>query len=221
MTRPTWSKEGCYSGPGVRNVGESWERLARIGSMQKCILERKEQGMAVNPIGVFGTGRTNSDPYEGYYRAYYGNARNPLNYRQMMSGNDQNSVYKSEDTIKPGRLSAPSECQTCKNRKYQDGSNEMDVSFKSAAHISVKDAPAKVRAHEQEHVANAYQKAKESNGKVLQASVSIKTAICPECGTTYVAGGETSTKIKYPVDKKAKESIAEDTGLGKFFDASA
>ena len=109
-------------------MGESWERLARIGSMQKCILERKEQGMAVNPIGAFGTGRTNSDPYEGYYRAYYGNARNPLNYRQMMSGNDQNSVYKSEDTIKPGRLSAPSECQTCKNRKYQDGSNEMDVS---------------------------------------------------------------------------------------------
>ena len=27
------------------------------------------------------------------------------------------------------------ECQTCKNRKYQDGSNE-NVSFKSASHIS-------------------------------------------------------------------------------------
>ena len=97
----------------------------------------------------------------------------------------------------------------------------MDVSFKSASHISVKDAPAMVLAHEQEHVANAYQKAEESGGKVLQASVSIKTAICPECGTTYVAGGETTTKIKYPVDKKAAEAMAEDTGLGKMFDASA
>ena len=28
------------------------------------------------------------------------------------------------------------ECQTCKNRKYVDGSNEANVSFKNAAHIS-------------------------------------------------------------------------------------
>ena len=39
------------------------------------------------------------------------------------------------------------ECQTCKNRKYQDGSDEM-VSFKSAAHISPESAAARVRAHE-------------------------------------------------------------------------
>ncbi len=178
--------------------------------------------MAVNSIGAIGTGQTNSDPYGRYYSSYYGNSRDYLNYRQMMPGNGHNSVNKSEDNVKKaGRTSAPSECQTCKKRKYQDGSNEMDVSFKSASHISVKDAPAMVRAHEQEHVANAYQKAEESGGKVLQASVSIKTAICPECGTTYVAGGETTTKIKYPVDKKAAEAMAEDIGLGKMFDASA
>ena len=28
------------------------------------------------------------------------------------------------------------ECQTCKNRKYVDGSDEANVSFKSAAHVS-------------------------------------------------------------------------------------
>ena len=40
-----------------------------------------------------------------------------------------------ESTVKlPGRNSSPAECETCKNRKYQDGSDEM-VSFKSAAHI--------------------------------------------------------------------------------------
>lgn len=32
---------------------------------------------------------------------------------------------------KPGRKSSPAECETCQNRKYQDGSNEMDVSFKA------------------------------------------------------------------------------------------
>lgn len=102
------------------------------------------------------------------------------------------------------------ECQTCKNRKYQDGSNEM-VSFKSAAHISPTAAGTAVRAHEQEHVANAYDKAAKNNGKVLNASVSIKTAICPECGRSYVAGGETQTQIKYynednPYQKELKSA---------------
>ena len=31
------------------------------------------------------------------------------------------------------------ECQTCKNRKYVDGWDEANVSFKSAAHVSQKD----------------------------------------------------------------------------------
>ncbi len=98
---------------------------------------------------------------------------------------------------KVGRKSSPEECQTCKERKYQDGSDE-NVSFKSAQHISPSSAGARVRAHEGEHVSNAYNKAQEDGGKVLQASVSIRTAICPECGRTYVSGGTTHTKISYP-----------------------
>ena len=92
------------------------------------------------------------------------------------------------------------ECQTCKNRKYQDGSDEM-VSFKTAQHMSPGEAATRVRAHEQEHVSNAYEKAATGNGKVLQATVAIHTAICPECGRTYVAGGTTTTRIKYYNDK--------------------
>ena len=93
-------------------------------------------------------------------------------------------------------MSSPEECQTCKERKYQDGSNE-NVSFKAAAHISPSASGAMVRAHESEHVANAYDRAAENNGKVISASVSIHTAICPECGTTYVSGGTTATSIQY------------------------
>lgn len=89
------------------------------------------------------------------------------------------------------------ECQTCKNRKYVDGSDEM-VSFKAPANISPEESLSKVRSHEQEHVNNAFSKAaKTEGGKVLQASVSLKMAICPECGTSYVAGGTTTTKIAY------------------------
>ena len=103
----------------------------------------------------------------------------------------------SESTqVQPGRKSSPAECQTCKERKYQDGSDEM-VSFKTAQHIDPGSAAARVRGHEAEHVSNAYKDAAMNNGKVLQASVSLKTAVCPECGRTYVSGGETATKIKY------------------------
>lgn len=88
------------------------------------------------------------------------------------------------------------ECETCKNRKYVDGSDEM-VSFKSAAHIAPEAAATRVRSHEQEHVSNAYKDAAQNNGKVLSASVRIKTDVCPECGRSYIAGGETATQIKY------------------------
>ena len=100
------------------------------------------------------------------------------------------------DVEKPGRKSSPAECETCKNRKYQDGSNEM-VSFKAASHISPQASSSRVRAHEQEHVTNAYNKAAQNNGKVLSATVSLRTAVCPECGTVYTAGGTTTTKISY------------------------
>lgn len=96
----------------------------------------------------------------------------------------------------PGRKSSPAECETCKNRKYKDGSDEM-VSYKSATHISPQASAGSVRAHEQEHVSNAYKDAAMNNGRVLQATVSIRTAVCPECGRSYVSGGTTSTQIKY------------------------
>ena len=88
------------------------------------------------------------------------------------------------------------ECETCSNRRYQDGSDEM-VSFKAPGHISPESSAAVVIANEQEHVANAYSKAANKDGKVLQASVALKTATCPECGRSYVAGGTTTTQIKY------------------------
>ena len=102
--------------------------------------------------------------------------------------------------VSPGRKSSPAECETCRNRKSKDGSDEM-VSFKSAAHISPAASASRVMAHEMEHVSNAYSKAAKGNGKVLQASVTLHTAICPECGRAYVSGGETRTSIQYSDEK--------------------
>lgn len=104
------------------------------------------------------------------------------------------------------------ECATCAGRMYKDGSDEM-VSFKAAAHISPEASAARVKAHEQEHVSNAYKDAGQNNGKVIRASVSLKTAICPECGRSYTAGGVTNTVIKYneenPYEKNMKAAQKE------------
>lgn len=133
-----------------------------------------------------------------------------------INNNTQTSLTNvGESTIKSaGRKSSPAECETCKNRKYQDGSDEM-VSFKSASHISPQASAGKVRAHEQEHVSNAYKKAAEKNGEVISANVSMQSAVCPECGRSYIEGGTTSTQIKYyneenpyQQDKKATDAIS-------------
>lgn len=129
-----------------------------------------------------------------HYSGYNASAPEGASGMEGTSGVTRNP---GESNVKsPGRKSSPAECQTCKNRKYQDGSDEM-VSFKSATHISPQAAASAVRSHEQEHVSNAYKKAAQNNGKVISANVAIHTSVCPECGRSYVSGGTTSTQIKY------------------------
>ena len=107
----------------------------------------------------------------------------------------KNAGY-SQSEIQQMTRSGKITCETCENRKYQDGSDEM-VSFKAPGHISPQASAAAVLSHEQEHVSNAYEEAGRKGGEVVQASVRLQNAVCPECGRTYVAGGETTTQIKY------------------------
>ena len=76
-----------------------------------------------------------------------------------------------------------------------------------------------MRAHEGEHVSNAYTKAAQNNGTVINASVSIHTSVCPECGRTYVSGGTTNTTIRYnesnPYGKNQKSADAANLIGGK------
>ena len=118
------------------------------------------------------------------------------------------------------------ECETCENRTYVDGSNESDVSFKTQGHIAPEAAASKVMAHEYEHVRNAYQEDNKENKELVSVSVSLKTAICPECGKTYVAGGETRTTMRsgaeenpYVKQMQAYNNFAGGNALG--FEAAA
>lgn len=133
-------------------------------------------------------GKTGIEPLSGKKRTEDGTEKSG---KAQLSGKERDDWKK-----KTGIEDSSEECQTCKNRKYKDGSDEM-VSFKSPQHVSPESAASAVRAHEQEHVSNAYKKAATENGKVISASVSIHTAVCPECGRTYVSGGTTHTQIKY------------------------
>lgn len=85
------------------------------------------------------------------------------------------------------------ECQTCKERKYQDGSDDPGVSFKTPAHIGPDQAAATVRGHEMEHVVREQAKAEGNDRKVVSQTVTLHNEICPECGRVYVSGGTTRT----------------------------
>lgn len=141
---------------------------------------------------------------------------------EALTGEFVGGTEEDEAAKAPGRKSSPAECETCKNRKYQDGSDEM-VSFKAAGHIDPSNAAMVVMGHEQEHVSNAYRKAELGGGEVQRASVRLKTDICPECGRTYISGGVTTTQIKYynennPYQKDMKESDAANKYRGAHVD---
>lgn len=161
--------------------------------------------MGINPIGSF-------DP--NAYTTPYLEEQKEARLKEALGLSEEEEKNKPENAAeeKQKKRLGIEECETCKNRKYQDSSDEM-VSFKTAQHVSPESAGARVRAHEGEHVSNAYKKAAQNNGKVIQASVVIHTAICPECGRTYVSGGETTTQIKYynednPYQKDLKQQEA-------------
>lgn len=108
---------------------------------------------------------------------------------------------RTEDT---GRTPEETECKTCKERKYQDGSNDSGVSFKTPTHIGPDQSAAAVRGHEMEHVVRERAKAQSEGRRVISQSVTMQTGICPECGRVYTAGGvtRTTTAAKTPEEIK-------------------
>ena len=99
--------------------------------------------------------------------------------------------HKKHDQLDPNCPECS--CQTCKNRRYQDGSDDSGVSFQQPTAMDPTTAQYRVKGHEMEHVRREQMKAKEEDRKIVAQSVQIKTDICPECGKLYVAGGVTRT----------------------------
>ena len=94
-------------------------------------------------------------------------------------GEDELGLLKRTDDVKtPQEVMEDSECKTCAERKYQDGSDDPGVSFKTAAHISPEQAAAKVRSHEYEHVVREQSKADRENKEVVKMLEALKLGTC-------------------------------------------
>lgn len=106
---------------------------------------------------------------------------------------DNAASGKAEKSKTAAEVAQEAECQTCKERKYQDGSDDPGVSFKTPTRVSPENAANAVRGHENEHVVRERAEAAREDRKVVSQSVTYHTAICPECGRVYVSGGETRT----------------------------
>lgn len=145
---------------------------------------------------------------------------NPSQPEDAAGINKTDSAADGEEAKDPREIMEESECQTCENRKYQDGSNDPGVSFKTATRMSPERAATAVRGHEMEHVTRERAKADREDRKVVQQSVTIHTAICPECGDVYVSGGTTRTTTakdnSQELAQKAREGM-----LGRTLDTVA
>lgn len=85
------------------------------------------------------------------------------------------------------------QCEKCRSRRYQDGSNDSRVSFQMPTIMDPVKAKTKVMSHEMEHVRSEQHKAKKEDKVVISQTVRIMTDRCEECGTSYVKGGFTRT----------------------------
>ncbi len=175
----------------------------RRGAAQ-AVPEQEQEGKFQFP-----TMRAGADPAElavrARIRAWVADGRLPR------AGED------GETTKSPREDMEEAECQTCKKRKYQDGSDDPGVSFKTATNVAPEQAAAAVRGHEQEHVVRERAKAQREDRRVVSQSVTIHTAICPECGDVYVSGGTTRTATRAnPAEEPRQSEEEEKSGFQAF-----
>ena len=87
----------------------------------------------------------------------------------------------------------------------------MGVSFQTPTRVDPDQAASAVRGHEMEHVVREQAKAQREDRKVVSQSVTIHTAICPECGDVYVSGGTTRTATKANPTQEVQQPEEEKT----------
>ena len=151
--------------------------------------------------------RSGADPAEMAVRMrirpYDGDSNQP----QSLSGTGKSGpagnvgAAAAQEALEEGR------CETCEKRKYQDGSDDMGVSFQTPTRVDPDMAAAAVRGHENEHVVREQAKAEREDRRVVSQSVTLHSDICPECGKVYISGGETRTTTAAKADPQEQQNV--------------
>jgi len=196
-----YANYNLYNTAAVRNAGgaQSTVRAAAVPTaqpetpVQPVDPVRGAQEVALDKEGLLR--RWENDPAAAIVRS---RIQYPDDAKKADNGSAVNDAIPKEDGGKEKAKSAQEamedgECQTCKNRKYQDGSDDPGVSFKSPTSVAPEQAASAVRGHEYEHVVREQAEADREGREVVSQSVTYHNAICPECGRVYVAGGQTKT----------------------------
>jgi hypothetical protein len=85
------------------------------------------------------------------------------------------------------QAAAKAGCASCAARSYQCSSGQV------TSGVSSNESGSFVAAHEAEHLAKDRVEAQANDRQVVSQSMRLFTAMCAECGSTFVAGGEAKT----------------------------
>ncbi|MDE7221321.1 MAG: hypothetical protein K2O45_17190 [Oscillospiraceae bacterium] len=172
---------------------------------------RPVDGQEAQPVRLGPVIRQGADPAEMAVRMRIkpyedGTLQNP---EKSGEGNDAGGELKvgaegAQAAVEEGK------CQTCEKRKYQDGSDDMGVSFQTPTRIAPEQAAAAVRGHENEHVVREQAKARQEDRRVVSQSVTLHTDICPECGKAYISGGTTRTVTAANPEQQAEDQTRQE-----------
>lgn len=149
------------------------------------------------------------------------NFYNDLNFNKNINSSSQSNDQLSQAEIKSKKRTGEIECETCSSRKYVDGSNDPGVSFKTPTNISPSESASKVYSHEREHYSRENAQAVKEDKEVLSNTITVSRAICPECGSSYVSGGQTRTVTREDNSKEQDRKYFSDKfyndTVGKYF----
>lgn len=220
LLQQTAQARNLQSGESARSVQRSPQAsvwTARRGASPETPVQpvtpvRAVDGEESQPARLGPVVREGADPAEMAVRMRIKPYEDPADSQKSQVGN------QNDDGLKVGAESAQAaveegKCQTCERRKYQDGSDDMGVSFQTPTRVAPEQAAAAVRGHENEHVVRERAKAQQEDRKVVSQSVTIHTDICPECGKVYVSGGTTRTVTAANPEQEPDKQEKEQKGM--------
>lgn len=134
------------------------------------------------------------EPLNGSFAPPQASYKRGMNTMPSLSDIADNGIgsFRTGPAGKSSMVKPNSGCETCAQRKYQDGSDDAGVSFQSPTGVSPSMAGVAVASHEGEHVSRETDKAQKEGRVVTEAKVTFQYASCPECHKMYIAGGTTT-----------------------------